>query len=245
MRHSLGKIGHGVRVAQLQVLSRGLVQLGHDMQNHLATINESAGLMIDLLQLKRKKRFDWAVRFFKRPQGVVLDVEPFVNDLNLIQEEVMEGATLTQRLSRFARHLEETDAVFGAHEALEEIREALLRQAEGKGIRLEIKLAKTGPMIDTDRPGFQVAVLCLLEQVVGVLESGQKVLLETDIREGAFQVRVTSPRGEEPPRLPTDEPGNRHCCRDIVEDLGGQVLDRSGDGSYVMTLAFPLADGGA
>ena len=241
--HNLGKVGLGVRVAQLQVLSRGLVQLGHDMQNHLATINESAGLMIDLLQLKRKKRFDWAVRFFKRGQGPGLDSEPFLNDLSAIQNEVIEGAALTRRLSRFAHRFRESQSVFRGHEALEEIQDILWRQAQERGIRLEMRLAETVSMIETDRMGFQVAVLWKVEEVMGPLGSGNRVVLETDIGGGLFQVRIMGPHAEDFSPLSPDEPGSRDLCRDIVEDLGGHVSDQSGDGTHVVTLAFPLAKG--
>jgi hypothetical protein len=241
--HNLGKVGLGVRVAQLQVLSRGLVQLGHDMQNHLATINESAGLMIDLLQLKRKKRFDWAARFFKRGQGPGLDREPFLNDLGAIQKEVIEGATLTRRLSRFAHRLGETQSVFRGDEALEEIQDILWRQAEERGVRLEMRLAETASMMETDRMGFQVAVLWNVEEVMRPLESGDRVVLETDIGGRLFQVRIIGPHAEHLSPLSPDEPGSRNFCRDIVKDLGGHVSDHSGDGTHVVTLAFPLAKG--
>jgi hypothetical protein len=53
----------GLRIAQLQVLSRALTNVAHDIQNHLAAINESAGWMGDLLNLKNKHRFGWIGRF--------------------------------------------------------------------------------------------------------------------------------------------------------------------------------------
>ncbi len=243
MQHNLRKVAPGVRVAQLQVLSRGLVDLGHDMQNHLATINESAGLMMDLLQLKRKKRFDWAARFFKRDQGPGLNTKPFLNDLSAIQKEVIEGASLTRRLSRFAHRFGETQSIFRSDEALEEIQDILWRQAEERSIRLEMRLAETASMIETDRTGFQVAVLWNVEEVMGTLGSGNRVVLETDIGGGLFQVRIIRPQLEDFSALFPDEPGSRNFCRDIVEVLDGHVSDQSGDGTYVVTLAFPLAKG--
>jgi hypothetical protein len=239
--HNLGKDGLGERVAQLQVLSRGLVDLGHDMRNHWATINESAGLMVDLLQLKRKKWFDWMPRFFKGGQGPGLKREPFLNNLSAIQNEVIEGSTLTRRLSHFAHGLGETQSIFRGHEALEEIQDILWRQAEERSIRIEMRLAETASMIETDRMGFQMAVLWNVEGVMGTLGSGNRVVLETDIGGGLFQVRIIRPQDFSP--LSTDEPVSRKFCRDMVEDLGGHVSDQTCNGTYVVTLAFPLAKG--
>lgn len=243
MGHNPGKVGVGVRVAQLQVLSRGLVHLGHDMQNHLATINESAGLMLDLLQLKRKNRFDWAVRFFKKNQHPGLNKEPLVNDLTVIEKEVLEGAALIRRLGRFAHRLGETQSVFRGDEALEEIQDIVWKQAEERSMRFEMKLAETASMIETERIGFQVAVLWNVEEVMGTLGRGDRLALETDSGEGVFQIRITSPHPEQFSPLPPDAPAGRGLHRDILQDLGGRLSEHATDGTYVVTLAFPLAKG--
>lgn len=231
----------GLRVAQLQVLGRALAHVAHDVQNHIAIISESAGLMGDLLKLKNKQRFGRIRRFFKRDQGQRVDIEPFLRGLNTIQQQVALGSTLNQRLGSFAHRLEETHSVFYGNKVLEEIQDALLRQAREKGIRLEIKLAGEAPMIETDPPRFQLAVFGNVEQVMEGLESGDWLALEAGVREGRFEVRLTSPCGEQSGGLLRDEPDGQDFSRDIVEDLGGQVWKQSGDGTYVTTLAFPLA----
>ena len=98
-------------------------------------------------------------------------------------------------------------------------------------------------MIETDRMGFQVAVLWNVEEVMEPLGRGSRVVLETDIGRGLFQVRIIGPHAEDFSPLSPDEPGSRNLCRDIVKDLGGHVSDQSGDGTHVVTLAFPLAKG--
>lgn len=233
----------GLRAAQLQVLGQALAHVAHDIQNHIAIISESAGLMGDLLKLKNKQRFGWIRRFFKRGQGQRVDIEPFLRDLNTIQHQVALGSALNQRLSSFAHRLEETHSLFYGNKVLEEIQDALLRQAREKGIRLEIKLDRETPMIETDSPGFQLAVFGNVEQVMEGLESGDWLALEAGVREGRFEVRLTSPCGEQSRGLLPEEPDGQDFSRDIVEDLGGQVWRQSGDGTCVTTLAFPLASG--
>ena len=233
----------GLRVAQLQVLGRALAHVAHDVQNHLAIISESAGLMGDLLKLKNKQRFGRIRRFFKRGQGQRVNIEPFLRGLNAIQEQVTQGSTLNQRLSSFAHRLEETNSVFYGNKVLEEIQDALVGQAREKGVRLEIKLDRETLMIETDPSRFQLAVFGNVEQVMEGLESGDWLALEAGVREGRFEVRLTSPCGEQSRGLLPEEPDGQNLCRDIVKDLGGQAWRQSGDGTCVTTLAFPLASG--
>ena len=234
----------GLRIAQLQVLSRALTNVAHDIQNHLAAINESAGWMGDLLNLKNKHRFGWIGRFFNRGQRDRLDTTPFFGEIDTIQKQVGHGSTSNRRLGDFAHRLEETQSVFSGNKALEEIRDVLLREAAEKGIHMEIKLANGTTMIETDPPGFQLAVFCGVEQVMEGLESGDRLVLEAEVREGRFHVRLTSARPAESLGLPSREPEGRDFSRTIVEELGGQIWKQSGDGNHITTLAFPLAGAG-
>jgi hypothetical protein len=231
----------GLRVAQLQVLSRTLANVAHDVQNHLAAINESAGWMGDLLELKNRQRFGWIGRFFKRGNRDRLDVRPFSSALNAIQKQVVQGSTSNQRLSGFAHRLEATRSVFSGNKALEEIRDALLREAADKGIHVEMKLANGAPMIETEPPGFQLAVFCGVEQVMEGLESGDRLVLETEVAEGRFHVRFTSEGPGESGSLLSEEPDGQDFSRAIVEELGGQIWEQPGDGNHITTLVFPLA----
>ena len=115
--------------AHLDFLGRSLVHLAHDLKNHLATINESAGLMGDLLKLKKKKYSGWARRLFKRGQGPALNIDPFFKELNAIQEEVVQGSALIQDLGNLAHRLKENPSLFTGSEAssLKELRKVLTK----------------------------------------------------------------------------------------------------------------------
>ncbi len=104
--------------AHLDLLGRSLLHIAHDLKNHLATINESAGLMGDLLKLKQRKHSGWVRRFFKRGQGPPLNHDPFFKELNAIQEEVIQGSALFQDLGNLAHRLEGNPSLFTGNEAL-------------------------------------------------------------------------------------------------------------------------------
>jgi hypothetical protein len=235
--------GLSLRMAHLNFLGRGLVNLAHDLKNHLATMNESAGLMVDFLKLKKEQRFGWAGRLFKRPQAPSFDRALLLGALNTIQKEVVQGASLIQRLGRFAHRLEETPSDLRGNEALEEILDALMEKAKEKGIRLETRVSGMTPMIETDPIGFQMAIWFVAESLMSDLEEGHRVVLKADVREGFFQVCLSSPCPQYPPRFATEGPADEGFYREIIEELGVRVLEASDHGKCFITLGFPLADG--
>jgi len=225
-----------LRRAQLEVLSKVLGDVTHDAQNHLAIINESAGWMGDLLNLKKKKGFDRIVALFKRNQSQHLDVKPFLEGLKSIHKHVGEAATLTRRLSRFGDRMDEARAVIDANQALEEIRDALLGHATGKGVQLEVKLAKEAAMVETEPAAFQLSLFGNVAGLIEAQEKGASLAVEAGVNEDRFHVHVTGPEGSS-----GDDPVAGGFSREIVEKLGGETWSQSDDGKYVTTLAFPLA----
>lgn len=230
-------VGHSLRFAQLQVLSRILAHISHDVQNHLAIIGESAGWIKDLLKLKSKQRFG---RFFKRRQSQHFDIEPFLRSLSIIQKQIEEGSTLTMRFNSFVHRLEKTRAVFDGNKVLMEIQDILLRQAKDKSICLELKFTNEVSIIETDPSGFQLAVLDAVEHAMEGLKSEDCLALEAGVRGEKFQVCLTSPYHEKLRTLSPEELDVQDFYRDIVEDIGGQILRQSGDGRNFITLSFPL-----
>ena len=165
-----------------------------------------------------------------------------MRELKTIQEEALQASILIQHLDRFAHGLEKPWSVFAVHEALEEIKDLLLKQARRRGVHLEIKPAGTSAIIETDPTCFQLAILYNVEQVMAGLESGRRIFLEFEIKDDHFQVCITGPEPEACRALPPEGSDDQGFYRDIVEDIGGKIRKRSAPGRHVIALAFPLAD---
>jgi hypothetical protein len=227
--------------AHLNFLGRALVRLAHDLKNHLATMGESAGLMEDLLEMKARQKWGWVSRLLRRHRGLSLDMARFLTPLHTIQEEIVRAAALIQQLGHFAHHMEETQPVCAGNEALEEIQGLLLEKAGEKGIHLDLRLCRTRSMIETDPIGFQMAVSFFLEKVIAGLEDGGHVVLESDVKEGIFQVCISGPCPGYSTRYASEEPDDGDFYRDLVQALGGHILEPSQEDKYAITLDFPLA----
>lgn len=236
------KDGLSLGPPHLNFLGQALVRLAHDLKNHLATVSESAGLMEDLLKMKKRQKWDWAGRLFKRHRGLSLDMAPFLTPLNMIQEEIVQGAALIQQLGHFAHRMQEAQPMFEGNEALEEIQDLLLEKAVEKGIHLDLRLCRTTSRIETDPIGFQMAVLFVVKKVVAGLEGGGGVVLESVARKGIFQVCLSSPYPEHlSPRFSPEDLDDEGFYRGMVEEAGGRILEESQDDKYSITLNFPLA----
>ena len=181
-----------LRNAQLQVLSRALAHLTHDVQNHLAIINESAGWIKDLMIHKNKQRLGKIGSFFKRGKQRA-GLEPYLDRLNAIETYVNKASTITERLNSFSHGLEKNRSVFNAGKVMEEIQDVLIKQTGDKGIRLELKLTGEPLMIETDPSGFQLALFENVKQAVEGMERGECLLLETTLKDGQFQISLTGP----------------------------------------------------
>ena len=129
------------------------------------------------------------------------------------------------------------------NKALKEICDVLLQDAGYRGIHLGIKLPNTSQMIDISPLGFQVAVLYGVEQIIDGMKQGDRVDLEAEVREGRFQVSIIGPYPDCSLHLPMEKPATGGLYREIVEELGGQILKQPVQGKSTVILAFPLACG--
>ena len=227
--------GLSLRTAQLQVLGGALAHLAHDVQNHLAIINESAGWMKDLMEYKSKKRLGRIGSLFNRgKQRAVL--EPYMNSLKAIETHINQASIITRRLGSFAHGLEKSRSVFDPGKVLEEIQDVLMKQTSDKGIHLELKLTGEALMIETDPSVFQLAVFENVEYVIKTLESGDCLTLESGVWEGQFQVRLTGPCSGGVIKNSGEQDFNWY----IIENLGGQIQKRFVDEKCVTIMAFAL-----
>lgn len=231
----------GLKVAEAQILGRSLAFLSHDIQNHLATINESAGWMKDLLEHRDKRGFDRIVQFFKRAQTPERDA--LFPGLDTIQKQVSQVSAMTKRLSTFAHRLEENKAVLDANKVLEEVMDILLKESREKNIHLELKLTKEVCMIEIDPFGLQMAVFETMKSLMKNLESGAILILETTVKDGEFHVRFTAPNNREDTNLVSKEPDSQDFLRYLVDDLGGRIRQHAGNEKPSNTLSFVLAEG--
>ena len=189
----------------------------HEMKNVLAIINESSGLIEDLLHLSREPDVPNADRIFSA--------------LNTIKAQVQRGVDLTTRLNRFAHDPDENIRKIDLTDQVEHLVALSQRFARLKSVVLKVKPPKQSIMIETHPVYLNMALFTGIECCLHLMKTGGQLCLSPRQQGGKTFVRFVC-EGDDP-----DETGFEKLLFKFekwpvlgkqVEILGGSVeLDTS------------------
>ncbi len=112
-----GDIEHELRVSQLCFIGKILSLFTHEINNHLAILKESAGLMEDLIEFGESQS--------KQDSGQYLQIS------HSIHNQVRKTMTLLKYLNRFGHRFDHEISSFNLNESLEELLVLHLDSVEG------------------------------------------------------------------------------------------------------------------
>jgi nitrogen-specific signal transduction histidine kinase len=166
-----------LRVAHLAFVGKLLAGLSHENKNHLAIINESAGLIQDLLSLSGKSS---------------VGNEKIPKMLDLIAERVEKANQMTRYLSRFAHRMDNPVSMFSVNEALEEEVALLERFARQLNIGLETTFEPKLPTLHNSPSLLQFAFYELLLPFFSVLGKDSTIVITTRQEGAAVSIGAVS-----------------------------------------------------
>jgi hypothetical protein len=161
---------------ELAFFGRITAGVTHEMQNVLAIIRESSGLMDDLLSLTQQANFPYQ--------------EKFKAALSSIEGQVRRGIELSKRLNRFAHSPDMNWGRIDLNEAAEQMVFLCQRFARLKHITLEIRLSPQPVFITGSPVRLQLALFTCLEACWTSLAPGGKVFLSPHGVNGDSRIRV-------------------------------------------------------
>ena len=123
----------------------------HEMNNVLAVIKESTGLMEDILTLTDSGEFKHRDKFLRVVSG--------------LSEQIARGVELSRRLNRFAHSMDEAVAVLDLNELLAQLYYLTARFARLRQVRFELAPPSGSFLVRTDP--FRVLMV-----LVGLVEGG-------------------------------------------------------------------------
>ena len=132
------------RMASIGRLAAGVA---HEINNPLAIINEKAGLIKDLIVYG---------------QAAQATPERLTGLVDSILGSVTRAGTITKRLLSFARQLEVSIAPVALGKVLEEVLGFLTKEAEYRGITVDVQVADDLPLFESDRGKLQQIFLNLV-----------------------------------------------------------------------------------
>ncbi len=149
---------NSVRESQLVFIGKVLASYTHELKNHLAIINESNGLMGDLLEMGETESEQLRLRFKK---------------INVtIAQRISEANDMARHLNSFAHRMDTALSSFNVNDLLIEELALIDRGARLKNIRIEKDFQADMPAVFNNPSLFQFVVCSFVYEFVGKLADG-------------------------------------------------------------------------
>jgi len=152
---TLHKVEYANKMASLGRLSAGVA---HEINNPLAIINEKAGLIKDLISLRKEHADDKLL-------GIV----------DSVLASVERCANITKRLLSFARHMDVKLQSLDIEEILREVLGFLGKEAEYRSIAVHVTVDPAVPRIESDRGRLQEIFLNLFNNALAAMGDGGRL----------------------------------------------------------------------
>ena len=165
------------RVKEIAFMGKVTASLSHEIKNTLAIINESAGLMGDLLRKDAPE--DWPQ--YSRLTGIV----------TLLEEQVQRSADIVKRLNQFAHSMDKSVADLDLNETVRQTAILAQRFATLRPVNLETILDSNPLQIHSDPFRTLYIIFGFIERAINCSPKQAKVTVKTCRSGEMFQVTVT------------------------------------------------------
>ncbi|EPR37451.1 integral membrane sensor signal transduction histidine kinase [Desulfovibrio sp. X2] len=154
------QVEHSQKLSSIGRLAAGVA---HEVNNPLAIINEKAGLMQDILAMRK----DYP------------DRERFLGLIDAIIKAVGRCRTITHRMLGFARQMDVAIETLDVNEIIRETASFLEREASYRNVVLGLHLGENLPHIASDRGQLQQVFLNILNNAFAAVNEGGAISVTT------------------------------------------------------------------
>ncbi len=165
-----------LRWMQLAFVGKLLSGVTHELKNHFAIINESNGLMYDLLLLAEGDS----------PSSS----ERYKEIIQVVNERVGMADHTIRLLNRFAHRMDEPLSIFDVNLVIEEEVYLLQKFARQKKISLKTSFHEALPSIYNDPSLLQYVLFCIIYTSLEQLGQDGEVVISTIREEGGTGIKV-------------------------------------------------------
>lgn len=169
---AIHQMEHSQKLSSIGRLAAGVA---HEINNPLAIINEKAGLMRDIMDL--------------RPEFP--DKDKFSRQIEAILRSVDRCRGITHRMLGFAKRMDVKIETLDLNSVLEETLGFLEREAQYRNVEIRRNLAADMPSIPTDHGQIQQVFLNILNNALAAVPDGGRITLTTwDVDENFVGVSI-------------------------------------------------------
>ena len=153
-----------MRDLEMAFVGKIAASMTHEIKNTLAIIQESSGLLSDIISLSQEGSFPHK--------------EKFQRVLGNINEQVNRGVDITTRLNQFAHSMDEPLVSIQVSALLEQISLLMRRLAKRRGIELKTGAAAQELSLLSDPFRLLLVLGSVIEKLAESLESGGAIILQ-------------------------------------------------------------------
>jgi C4-dicarboxylate-specific signal transduction histidine kinase len=154
-----------LRDLEMAFLGKITASMTHEIKNTLAIIQESSGLLSDLITLSQEGSFPHK--------------DKFLRVLGNINDQVNRGVDITTRLNQFAHSMDEPLISVNVADLLGRVVLLMRRLAKRQGIELTAEAADRDLSLMSDPFRLQLVLASVIEELAGSLGSGAAIALQT------------------------------------------------------------------
>jgi nitrogen-specific signal transduction histidine kinase len=213
-----------LRASQLAFIGKVLATFSHELKNHLAIINESAGLILDLMELEKSPAREHS--------------DQYVKTLRSIHSQIERTLSLIAYFNRFSHRMDNPLSIFNVNDVMEELFTLLHRFTNQKKITIEKTFQKDIPPIYSDPARLHLLVYCLMQEHMGKLGENSTLEFRTSLSDNAVLISII-PKGEETLRGEERSGCSDELIQGILSTLGGSLSRKEGEEMIRLPLGAP------
>jgi nitrogen-specific signal transduction histidine kinase len=204
--------------SQLSFIGKVLSVFSHEINNHLAILKESVGLIGDLIELGKTSSRK--------------DLKEILKITQSIKNQIEQTTYFCDKLNGFGHGMEEPLSAFNIHKSIDELMVLLRRFINQKMICLEKDFTANMPLIYSNPLKIQFLIFCLVEKHLKRLDKNSRIIIKTVYSNDSIGITII-PKGN---LIETDE---EVICKDeiykhIIKQLGGSISQKTADETTIM-----------
>jgi nitrogen-specific signal transduction histidine kinase len=204
--------------SQLSFIGKVLSVFSHEINNHLAILKESAGLIGDLIEFGKTSSRK--------------DLKEILKITQSIKDQIEQTTYFCDKLNGFGHGMEKPLSAFDIHKSIDELMVLLRRVINQKRISLEKDFTANMPLIYSNPLKIQFLIFCLVDKHLKRLDKNSRIIIKTVYLNDSIGITII-PKGN---LIETDE---EVTCKDeiykhIVEQLGGSISQKTADETTIM-----------
>jgi nitrogen-specific signal transduction histidine kinase len=204
--------------SQLSFIGKVLSVFSHEINNHLAILKESVGLIGDLIELGKTSSRK--------------DLKEILKITQSIKNQIEQTTYFCDKLNGFGHGMEKPLSAFNIHKSIEELMVLLRRFINQKMICLEKDFTANMPLIYSNPLKIQFLIFCLVEKHLKRLDKNSRIIIKTVYSNDSIGITII-PKGN---LIETDE---EVICKDeiykhIIKQLGGSISQKTADETTIM-----------